>query len=859
MNWSANGRARLYSTQPGPPPRRASSPATITRIRLPRLPLTSTASPGRTAAATIGREAAASSAHARRAGAAAPPRTGAASAGRTHRAGRPSRATSGAEPGMLGRAERRRVPACRPARRCGAVPGMQRAARSSAARPRRRRRCSSRRAAGSPPQIRRCRPRPGHGAKLLERRRRPAPGRGRARAPAASAASAFIAMCAPGAARRKRDVRRRHATALPSASIRLRPQARVGSSARAERQHAAPRRGARSTRRAAGCPPAARRCRPGAGRAGWLAFSSAIASRLPRWPICAAAIVGDDRDVRRAPAGPAARSRRDGSCRSRRRRTRRRPAAGPASAARPNGCCRTPRRRGSGRTRDSTARSISLVVVLPTLPVTATTRPAKRARPARPSAGKPASVSATTSSGASSGTSSGAMHHRARGAASRARRRHGRGRRRARPPAPRTGRRAAACGCRSTRPVACERRASASPPVALRADRRAVHSAVMRPRRPGGAPVRDVVERQRLVAPIVWPCSWPLPATTSTSPGRSPLEPGGDRAARGRRSRARRAGGQDGGADARPGPRVRGLSSVTIAAVGQPRGDRAHQRPLAAVAVAAGAEHQRAAARPCAGAAPAAAAPARPACGRNRHRPRRRSAARRPAPSGRARRAAAAAASSASAAPVAAARPGGEQRVVGLEPAGQRQLDRAVPPSRSRAPGRPAAAPRAAGGSASPPSPTGAARRPRARRCRAALPASSASSVGAGDRGRAARQQLGEQAQLGRAIGLERAVIVEMVAGQIAEPGGGQPHARPAGTGPARATTPRSPPRCTPSRASAARVSASATGSGVVRPAPPRRPGAITPERAQARRRHARAPPRAGAGTRPCWSCRWCR
>ncbi len=41
----------------------------------------------------------------------------------------------------------------------------------------------------------------------------------------------------------------------------------------------------------------------------------------------------------------------------------------------------------------------------------------------------------------------------------------------------------------------------------------------------------------------------------------------------------------------RSGSSERGLSEVTITCVGQARRDRAHQRPLAAVAVAAGAEH----------------------------------------------------------------------------------------------------------------------------------------------------------------------------------------------------------------------------------------------------------------------------
>ena len=71
--------------------------------------------------------------------------------------------------------------------------------------------------------------------------------------------------------------------------------------------------------------------------------------------------------------------------------------------------------------------------------------------------------------------------------------------------------------------------------------------------------------------------------------------------------------------------------------VGQAGGDRAHQRPLAAVAVAAGAEdHDQPAARR-AGAAPSAPSPGRRACGRSRHRPRRRAARRRRAAAGPAR------------------------------------------------------------------------------------------------------------------------------------------------------------------------------------------------------------------------------
>ncbi len=55
----------------------------------------------------------------------------------------------------------------------------------------------------------------------------------------------------------------------------------------------------------------------------------------------------------------------------------------------------------------SARRSASLVLVLPTLPVTAATRARLRARAARPSPSRPRKVSATTSSGAAAGTSAG--------------------------------------------------------------------------------------------------------------------------------------------------------------------------------------------------------------------------------------------------------------------------------------------------------------------------------------------------------------------------------------------------------------------------------------------------------------------
>ncbi len=80
----------------------------------------------------------------------------------------------------------------------------------------------------------------------------------------------------------------------------------------------------------------------------------------------------------------------DGSCRSRIRRIARRPACARASAARPSDCCRRRPRRASRRSRSSIARSISLALVLPTEPVTATIARA-RARPrcATPAAPSP--------------------------------------------------------------------------------------------------------------------------------------------------------------------------------------------------------------------------------------------------------------------------------------------------------------------------------------------------------------------------------------------------------------------------------------------------------------------------------------
>ena len=134
----------------------------------------------------------------------------------------------------------------------------------------------------------------------------------------------------------------------------------------------------------------------------------------------------------------------------------------------------------------------------------------------------------------------------------------------------------------------------------------------------------DVVEgmdrRRRRSDPAHGPC----PATTSTSPSRSMADGLADGlaavadlagAGRSRRSTAARM--------------AAGSSRARIVVgddgdVGQPAGDLAHQRALALVAVAAGAEHHDQPAAWRAGAGPSAPSPGRRACGRSRHRPRRR-------------------------------------------------------------------------------------------------------------------------------------------------------------------------------------------------------------------------------------------
>ena len=246
-------------------------------------------------------------------------------------------------------------------------------------------------------------------------------------------------------------------------------------------------------------------------------------------------------------------------------------------------------RHASGRTPPGCVRSISLVVVLPTLPVTATRRPAKRgagearrAGAARPACRPPCS-SALGGMPARRGAPSRPRAPLASASATKA------------CPSPLSPRSATN---RSPRPQRArvdrdaaggERRphgARRSPP----AGRARVHRVRSCRARPVGGR-QSTSSNGMTVPPIVWPCSWPLPATASTSPGPRPDSAVGD-APRAVADLARRR-----GRPARTAARIaagsslRGLSSVTMAHVGEARGRRAHQRALAAVAVAAGAEH----------------------------------------------------------------------------------------------------------------------------------------------------------------------------------------------------------------------------------------------------------------------------
>ena len=274
------------------------------------------------------------------------------------------------------------------------------------------------------------------------------------------------------------------------------------------------------------------------------------------------------------------------------------------------------------------------MVVLPDEPVSPiTVSPGSRSTTARASRPSAASGSSTTIVG----------HARRPGcrAPPPHRRRPRRRRSRARRPARRRRRRRAPPGptlreSNSTGPVTGRRRVGVDQPAADRPRRSRPGSAgspVTPPGRRSGrvsAAASSIRSSNGSTSPATsWPRSWPLPSTATTSPGpasrtassiaaRRPGHLDDLRGAAGprrpRRSTAARIA---------AGSSVRGLSSVTTHHVGAPGGGRAHQRPLAAVPVAAGADARRSAGRRgCRPARAARPAPrrSRRACARSRRR-----------------------------------------------------------------------------------------------------------------------------------------------------------------------------------------------------------------------------------------------
>ena len=625
------------------------------------------------------------------------------------------------------------------------------AARPARRAPRRRRRCSFRRAAGSPPSASRCSAAAGDRGEAAERRRRlrrvePERRAGGQRGAARSspcarpgAASAELdrrgpSICAVARRRRRSRSRRTSAPArcrtcqhrAPAPRAQARPSMALSAGSTAMPSGAQPVAGSRPSRRRS-----PRGCRDGR----YAPPRSSVITAT-----CGARQAGQRRDLAgmvHADLGHAERARP--------------PAGAPASAARPSGCCRTPRRRcvgpnaGEDGAQHLLGRGLADAAGDGDHPA-AEPRPAGRARapaarpacrdhqqrrvrrhasarctiaPAAPSASASATWSWPSPCSPTSATNRSPGLQRARVDGDAASRRTA--------PQPPAGRGDAAP------------RAVQSALTAATASRRTTATS----------------SNGSVTPPIVWPCSCPLPATTSTSPGPSSSSAGGDGGARGRRSRC--APGQAARMAARmaAGSSLRGLSSVTMARSASRARGRAHQRTLAAVAVAAGAEHH--------------VQPARRVRAQRGQQPLQRvrrvgvididgGAVRQrapPVPSARARRASRGSRSSASAVAGRHRQPGRQQRVVGLEPAGQRQLDRAPCAVRSA----PASARRACGTARSrrmqsPSSPTVRRSQPRAAAIarsaamRRRRPAPCWPPPGA-----PARQQLGEQPQLGGAVG----------------------------------------------------------------------------------------------------------
>ena len=188
----------------------------------------------------------------------------------------------------------------------------------------------------------------------------------------------------------------------------------------------------------------------------------------------------------------------------------------------------------------SAARSISLVPVLPTEPVTATTRPGSGPAPRGPSAAQPVEhVRHDEKRRVRRDALRATRRPAPRPRPARAPRRRSRGRRAPRS-APRRDRPAQACGCRSRRPRrpvaaarAAGRRHAASrvqSAVAAGRPRPAPATPAPPPRSAAGhAPSPSSAATATLACstsskgrtswPTIWPVSWPLPAISSASPG----------------------------------------------------------------------------------------------------------------------------------------------------------------------------------------------------------------------------------------------------------------------------------------------------------------------------------------------------
>ena len=176
-----------------------------------------------------------------------------------------------------------------------------------------------------------------------------------------------------------------------------------------------------------------------------------------------------------------------------------------------------------------------------------------------------------------------------------------------------------ACGCRwrcpRWRPGAAP---TGRPPVAATRSAKVQSGALMRPPRRRACRGRRAWSENGITSePTIWPVSWPLPATQRTSPGPSIAIARRIASPRSPISIASGAPVEDRLADRRRILRARVVVGDDDD-VGMLGSGASHQRPLAGVAVAAGAEDDDEAARASSAGAPQARSRWRRACGRSR-------------------------------------------------------------------------------------------------------------------------------------------------------------------------------------------------------------------------------------------------